>query len=209
MKRHYFKFLLFSLSFVALLFSRMAFAIDSPINMLQTTSDQMISELNAQKATLKSNPKVVYNIVHRLLLPHVDMTAMSRSVAGRNAWTTATPAEQQAFTAQFTDTLIHTYASALAAYTNQTVKFFPIRGGWQNQSQVEVESEIDQQGAPAVPMSYRLVLQNNQWKVVDFSVDNVSIVENYRAQFANDLSQGTLAQLTSKLAQHNTAMNND
>ncbi len=207
MKRRYVKFLLFSLSFVTLLFARLAFAADSPITMLQTTSDQMISELNAKQATLKTDPKVVYSIVHRILLPHVDMNMMSRSVAGRIAWTAATPAEQKAFTAQFTDTLIHTYASALASYTNQTVKFFPIRGGWQNQSQVEVESEIDQQGAPAVPMSYRLILQSGQWKVVDFSVDNVSIIENYRAQFANDLNQGTLAQLTDKLAQHNATLN--
>lgn len=185
-----------------------AFAVNSPIDMLQTTSNQMISELNAKKATMKSNPNVVFNIVNRILLPHVDMNTMAKSVVGRTSWTSATASEQQAFTKQFTELLIRTYASALAGYTNQTVQFFPIRGGWEGQSQVNVQSQIVQPGGPPIPMSYRLVLQGNAWKVVDFSVDNVSIVENFRSQFSADLSQGGLAALTTKLTQHNAALAN-
>jgi len=181
-------------------------ATPSPMAMLQTTSDQMIAKLNAEKTTMKNNPQKVFAIVHEILLPNVDRAYMSKSVVGRTAWASASPADQNAFVDQFTELLIRTYASALASYSNQTVQFFPIRGGYEGQTQVTVQSQILQPGGPPIPMTYRLMLEGNQWKVVDFSVDNVSIVENYRAQFASDLNQGNLSTLTKKLTGHNQAL---
>jgi phospholipid transport system substrate-binding protein len=191
------------LTFMIGLFSLQCYAQSSPIDMLQNTSDQMLAELKTNKATLKSNPKKVFDIVNRILLPRIDMTTMSKSVVGRNAWNTASAQAQQTFIKEFTELLIRTYASAIASYSNQSVQFFQVRGGWQGQQQLQVNSQINQPNGPPIPMSYRLMLQGNQWKVVDISVDNVSIVQNYRAQFANDLNQGGLASLNTKLSQHN------
>ncbi len=187
-------------------FSFSAFAVSSPLDMLKPTSDQMLSELNVHKATLKSNPHKVFDIVHRILLPHVDMNTMAKSVVGRSEWNNASPREREAFTTQFTELLIRTYAAALASYSHQSVKFFPIRGGYANQNQIQVQSQIIQPGGPPIPMSYQLLLQGGQWKVIDFSVDNVSIVQNFRAQFTSDLNQGGLSHLTQKLTQHNAAL---
>jgi phospholipid transport system substrate-binding protein len=181
-------------------------ATPSPMTMLQSTSDQMINRLHAEKTTIKNNPQKVFNIVNEILLPRVDRVYMSKSVVGRTAWTAASPADQNAFITQFTELLIRTYASALASYSNQTVEFFPLRSGYEGQTQVTVQSQILQPGGPAIPVSYHLLLEGNEWKVIDFSVDNVSIVENYRAQFANDLSQSGLKALTQKLVQHNQAI---
>ncbi len=192
------------ISFVLLCFiSNTVFAASSPIDVVQTTSDQMLSQLSQHKATLKTDPNVVYNIVNRVLLPHADLTTMSKLVVGRNAWLGANPADRQAFIQQFTMTLMRTYASALASYSNQTVKVYPIRGGFANQSQVQVNTAVTQPDGPPIPVSYRLANEGGVWKLIDFSVDGVSIVENYRAQFASDLNSGSLAMLTQKLSQHN------
>lgn len=183
-----------------------ALGASSPVEMLKSTSDQMITELNANKATMKSHPAEVINIVNRILLPQVDMNMMSKSVIGRTAWLEASPSDQAQFKQQFTDLLIRTYASALASYTNQKVEFFPPRESYVGQTQFQVQSQIVQPGGPPIPVSYRLMLESGQWKVVDFSVDNVSIVENYRAQFANDLTQGGLKYLVTRLSQHNARL---
>lgn len=185
--------------------STLAFAVPSPVALVQSTSDQMLSQLQVHQATLKTDPNVVYNIVNRVLLPHADLVTMSRLVVGRTAWLNASSADRKAFIQQFTMTLMRTYASALASYTNQSVKVYPIRGGYANQSQVQVNTAVTQPDGPPIPVSYRLALENGNWMVIDFSVDGVSIVENYRAQFASDLNQGNLAALTQKLAQHNSA----
>lgn len=185
------------------LFTLSAYAASNPMDMLQSTSNQMLSELKVHQSTLKTDPNRVFDIVDRVLLPHVDMDYMSKSVVGRAGWMNASTQDKQAFTQQFTELLTRTYASALASYTNQTVKFFPIRGGYEGQTQITVHSEIVQPSGPAVPMTYILLLEGNNWKVIDFSVDNVSIVNNFRAQFSSDLNQGGLSNLTQKLKQHN------
>lgn len=203
MKRRFLSLILFVFS----LFTVNAFAATpNPMDMLQSTSDQMIAELKVHQSTLKSDPDRVFNIVDRILLPHFDMEYMSRSVIGRSAWISASAQDKKAFTPAFTELLTRTYASALASYTNQTVKFFPIRGGFEGQRQVTVHSEVIQPNGPSVPMSYILLLEGNQWKVIDFSVDNVSVVNNFRAQFSSDLDQGGLANLTKKLQAHNSKL---
>src|SRR5471030_481778 len=101
-------------------FLKVAHAAPSPMTMLQTTSDQMLSELKVHQSTLKSDPNRVFNIVDRILLPHFDMEYMSRSVIGRDAWLSASAQDKKTFTPQFTELLTRTYAAALASYTNQT-----------------------------------------------------------------------------------------
>jgi phospholipid transport system substrate-binding protein len=199
-----------TLPFIVLLFfsvfSVAAHAASSPMDLLQSTSDQMLSELRVHQSTLKSDPTRVFNIVDHVLLPHVDMDYMSRAVVGRTGWMSASAPDKQAFTKQFTELLTRTYASALASYTNQTVTFSPIRGGYEGLSQVTVHSEIIQPNGPPVPVAYVLMLEGGQWKVIDFSVDNVSVTNNFRAQFSSDLDQGGLANLTQKLKAHNQAL---
>lgn len=191
------------------LVSCVALAAESPLPMLQNTSDQLLSALQQNKATLKSNPQVVYNLVHQILLPHIDLQGMARSVLGRNVWQNATPQQQEQFTYQFTELLVHTYSSALAAYQDQTVKFFPLRGNQGGQTHIQVNSQILQNGGPPITVNYRLVLQGDEWKVFDFSVDGVSMLESFRSQFATELSNGNLDALIKKLANHNAQAANN
>src|SRR3990172_8461811 len=96
------------------LFTLAAFAADdSPLPMLKNASDQLLSELQKEKATIKNNPNVVYNLVKRFVLPHVDTTGMARSVLGRNVWSSASDSQKSRFTAEFTKLVIRTYSSAL------------------------------------------------------------------------------------------------
>jgi phospholipid transport system substrate-binding protein len=185
-----------------LAFGVTAFAQPSPIPMLQSTSDQMIAALQQNKASL-NKPGVVYGLTRRILLPHVDTAGMARSVLGKDVWAGATSAQRQRFTDQFIMLLIRTYSAAFAAYTNEKVQFMPLRGDISGQTFTEAESQIIRQGGPAVSVSYRLVLQKGQWKLYDFSVDGVSMIESFRSQFADQLSQGNLDGLIQQLTQHN------
>lgn len=180
-----------------------AFAAPSPLPMLQSTSDQMLSALRSNQAVLKSKPAVVYSITRRILLPHVDVNNMARAVLGRNAWNQATPAQRQHFTAEFTTLLIHTYAAAFAAYTDEQVQFLPIRGDISGLTRVQVDSQIIRRAGPSISVSYRLGWTGQQWLLYDFSVDGVSMIQSFRSQFSSQLNQGNLDTLIQQLAQHN------
>ena len=186
-----------------LLICTMAWAVSSPVAILQNTSNQLISALQRNQATLKTKPQVVYGIVNQILLPHVDVMSMSSKALGREAWLRATPAQRQAFAQQFVTLLIRTYSSALAQYTNERVNFLPLRGDYNSQSRVQVNSVIVRESGPSINLSYRMMRVGGQWMLYDFSVDGVSIIESFRSQFVQVFQQRGIDGLINELAQHN------
>ena len=189
--------------FYGLLICTMAWAISSPVDLLQSTSNQLISALQRNQATLKTKPQIVYGIVNQILLPHVDVMSMSSKALGREAWLRAMPMQRQAFAQQFVTLLIRTYSSALAQYTNERVNFLPLRGDYNSESRVQVNSVIVRETGPSINLSYRLMRVNGQWMLYDFSVGGVSIIESFRSQFAQELQNNGIDGLINKLAQHN------
>jgi len=178
-------------------------ATPSPLNLLQTAAEQMIDAIKTNKASLQQDPDAVYSIVKRILLPNVDQETMARSVLGRDVWQTASANEHKRFIEQYTLLLVRTYSRALASYNDQQVRFLPIRGGYEGKKFVEVNSLIVQKDGPSIPVNYRLRLVNNNWKIYDISVDNVSMVQSYKAQFAEKIAQSGLEGLISNLTELN------
>lgn len=177
-----------------------------PTPNLQTWANDMISALQKNKASIRKNPQEVYDIVNNILVPHCDVNLMARLALGRNAWLNATPAEKQAFIPAFQSLMQRTYASGLSSYTDESVKFFPIRGGMaEGQNRVEVKSEILRNDGPNIAVNYRLIFQKGDWYVYDFCVEGVCMIDSFRSQFAADLSSGvTVSELIKKLNTHNT-----
>lgn len=190
-------------SLLFLLFICMSvFAAAAPEAMLQSTTEQVISQLRANEATLKTNPKVVYGIINSIIVPHFDTEGMARSVLPRNVWTSATSEQRAQFTRQFTKLLVRTYSSALASYQNEEVKYLPMRST-ANGQRVQINSQIIRQSGPAIAVSYRLIQIGNQWKIYDFNVEGISMLQSYRSQFTSQLSSGgDINTLIQKLSQH-------
>jgi len=157
--------------------------------------------LSALKKTDNRNTQSLYRLVQTILLPHVDLNRMSQLVTGKY-WAQATPAQREAFKQQFTYFVTRTYSTALSSYTNEKVRFLPIRGG-ANGDRVQVNSLIDQSNGQSISVNYRLSLVNGQWKVYDLVVEGVSMVENYRSQFADILRTQGMSGLLQNLKSHN------
>ncbi len=183
----------------------LALAAQSPVVMLQQVCDNMLSSLKEHHSTIKSDPKFVQGLSRKIVLPHVDIETMSRLAMGRDGWLKATPPERKEFVDQFTTLMIRTYSRALASYSDQSVKFAPVRGDLTGQQQTQVDSKIIQPGGPAIPMSYRLVLRGDQWKVYDMSVDGVSMVQSFRSQFSQILNQQGVASLLDAMKKLNAS----
>lgn len=180
-----------------------AFALESPINVLNDLSYRVIDELKREKATIKNKPQMVYRIVNRIILPYVDVKAMSRSALGRTVWLQATPAQRDRFSKEFVQVVVRTYGSALANYTNEKVQFYPLRGDYRTASRVEVDSDIVRTDGPPIRLTYRVVRSGDSWKVYDMSVEGVSLLHSFRSEFAQELSRGSLDQLIARLAERN------
>lgn len=179
-----------------------------PVAMLNSLAERMISSLKAEKMTIKSNPTRVYSLAHKLVVPHADLDYMSRRVLPAQTWNQATPGQRSEFKKEFTTLLVRTYASALADYSDQTVKFYPVRGGTNGKGTVTVRSQIVRNDGPSIPVSYSLVSTGGGWKLFDMTVEGVSMLQSFRSQFADNLSRGNIAALITALKQHNHSNGN-
>lgn len=192
----------FVLSF---LFVNLAYAADSPVPQLKSVADRMIAQLESNKSNLK-NLNTIRKIVNNVLVPNVNINRMAASVVGRS-WNTATPAQQAQFKKQFTNLVITTYASALSSYDDDRVVFRPLRGDGANEQTTRVNSEIIRKNGQRIPISYDVERSGGAWKIYDFSIEHVSMVQSYRAQFAGVLSNGGMSALLTRLQAHNQATN--
>lgn len=180
-----------------------AHAASDPVAMLNSIANNMISQLKANKATLKTKPQIVYNLAYRYVVPYADITEMSRRVLPPRVWNSATASQKAQFEKHFTRMLIRTYASALTSYQDQTVQFFPVRGGYAGKSSVEVRSNIVGSGSQPISVTYRMINTGGSWRLIDMSVEGVSLIQSFRSQFADILSRGNMDQLLNRISSHN------
>lgn len=190
-----------SILFLSLIIWAPSFAEDpAPLALLKDVSGKMLAELNKHIKTIKTDDKLVYNLVDRICVPHFDVVGMSHAVVGRY-WQAASTDAQQQFVTEFTRYIVRTYAAAMQSYDGEVIKFHPIRGAIDGC--VQVNSDLLLKSAAPIQMQYRLSKKAGKWVIYDFSIDGVSIVKNYNAQFAGALRQSGLSGLVKKLHENN------
>lgn len=178
-----------------------AAAIEDPQQLVRQTGDKVLAEVSARKPELEANPKLIYPLVESTVVPHFDFRLMSQSALGR-FWRDASEAQKEGLTLQFRELLVRTYATALLGYSGQKIEYLPVqyRPG---DSKVMIATRISSGGAPPVPINYRLHLDQSKWLVYDVVIDGVSLITNYRSQFAAEVRRGGIDGLISSLAEKN------
>lgn len=176
------------------LVSQSLWAEASPVPMLENTASQIIATLKQNKANLKQNHQIIYQAVEHYLLPNVDVVGMSRSVLGRQAWNQASDEEKKEFIQVFTQLVIRTYASPLAEFNDETVKFLPLRAPTEGQF-TRVNSVIIRANGQTIPLAYSLVKKDDAWKIYDLSVEGVSLLQSFHSQFGQILQNSSMKEL--------------
>ncbi len=191
-----------TLSVVMLFISQFLWAQPSPLPMLENTAEQIITTLKQNKENLKQKPQIIYGAVQRYLIPNVDLDGMSRSVLGRQIWSKASASEKKEFTQAFTQLVIRTYASPLAEYSDEIIKFLPLRSALDGRF-TRINSIILRSSGQKIPLSYSLVAKNDGWKIYDLSVEGVSLLQSFRSQFAQSLQGSNIKTLIKQLQDAN------
>jgi phospholipid transport system substrate-binding protein len=179
-----------------------SFADEDPIGMLKGVSSKVMSELRNHKEVLKNNPSRLYGMVNQLIIPHADFNEMARWVVGRNAWNAASASNQQALVSELKTMVINTYARSLLNYSDETIEFLPIRGGYAGKERIQVSSIV--RGKNNLRLDYRLIQESGNWKVYDILVEGVSLIQGYRAQFAETAQRGGVEAVLDKMRKHNS-----
>ncbi len=178
-----------------------AMAASGPEQLVRQTSESVIAEIRANRDIYKSDPKKVYELVDELVLPHFDFAAMTDLALGKYK-DEVSATQRPAIVAEFRQLLVRTYSSALFEYTDQEMIYLPMEGS-EADGMVIVRTEIEQAGGFPIPINYELRLGDEGWKVFDVSVDEVSLVTNYRSSFARAIKKDGIDGLIRTLRERN------
>lgn len=185
------------------LLSGVAMAGMTPDQLVKKTADDVIEVIKNDKDIQAGNQQKIFALAEEKILPNFDFEKVSRLVLGKN-WTNATSEQKTAFQAEFKTLLLRTYATALSKYKNQTIEYKPFRMEAGADS-ATVKTAIQQAGGDPISVDYSLGKKADDWKVFDIVIEGVSLVTNYRSQFAQEIRQNGLDSLTKKLADKNKA----
>lgn len=174
---------------------------ETPHDVVKAAVEDVLDRLQSEKAEIEKDSNHIYALVEEIVLPHVDMDAVSRSVLGKY-WRKADDAQRQKFSDEFKVLLLRTYGTALSAYTGQKVNYLP--GSVQPSDRTNlVKLEIDQGGGPPIPVAFAMHLKDKRWLLYDFKIDGVSLVQNYRSNFSSIIRRGGIESLLDHLQRHN------
>ena len=164
-----------------------------------------VVELIAKDRDIRAGDRAkLIGLVEAKVLPHFDFASMTAFALGPN-WRKANAQQKARVTGEFKVLLVRTYASALAAYSDQQFEFRPLRAK-PTDTDVTVQVRVLQPGAQPVPIDYSMEKTASGWKAYDVMVGGVSLVANYRTEFANVVRQSGIDGLIENLAAKNRSL---
>lgn len=170
---------------------------------VEKAANEVLAILKQDGERIRNNPQEIVRLANEHILPLFDFDKMSYFVLGK-VWSQATPQQQADFQKEFKELLISTYASALSKFsTDGEIVYKDTVVSPKNANIAIVPTEIHQKGAGPIQVAYRMLQAKEVWRIYDVVIDGVSLVTNYRANFASEVRTHGLEGLIAKLGKHN------
>lgn len=128
------------------------------------------------------------NTVEEQIKTIFDFTEFSVRTVGPK-WQTFSPDQKSRFEKAFASLLRATYIEKLEGYSGEKVDFTNEIASSKG-DKAEVQSTLQTKDNKVIPVAYRLLDKNGEWKVYDVRIENISLIENYRGQFKDILLKG-------------------
>lgn len=161
---------------------------------VRTTIDEVLRVLGDKDLKQPSRADERRKLLEKIIGGRFDYQEMSRRSLGA-PWNQLTDKDKQEFVGLFRTLLTNTYADRVENYSGEGVQYLNERT---EKDYAEVRTKI-LSGKTEIPMDYRLMNKNSDWRVYDVVVDGVSLVNNYRGQFSKILRTSSYPELVDQL----------
>jgi len=132
--------------------------------------------------------------LEKLVAERICYAEMAKRSLGAQ-WQGLSDAEREEFVTLFQRLLTKTYLHMIEGYTGEQVRYLGERVA---EDFAEVRTRIVSAKVD-IPVDYRLLRMAGEWRVYDVVVDGISLVNNYRGQFAKILRASSYADLVEQL----------
>ena len=170
---------------------------EAPDALVKRVSADVLETIKKDASLRNGDSSKINALVNEKVMPYVDFRRMTSAAVGP-AWRQATPEQRQKLQDEFKALLIRTYAGALSQVGDQTITVRPVRMA-AGDTDVLVRTQVNGRGDP-VQLDFRLEKQDTGWKLYNFNVLGVWLVETYRNQFAQEINANGIDGLIKTLA---------
>ena len=180
----------------ALVFSSVSFAQDGPTAQVKATVDRVLDILKDPALKGPDKEAARGKLLRQVIDARFDFSEMAKRSLGPH-WRPRTAQERKEFVDIFADLLERSYRQQIERYTDQEIVY--------TQEEIDdkygvVSTEIaDKREKLEIPVDYRVIRQNDQWKVYDVVIDGISLVSNYRSQFNSIIQKSSYEGLVQKM----------
>ena len=159
-----------------------------PTEQMRTTLDKVLAIVRNSNANSTEDLRARLTDV---IYPRFDFTEMAKRSLGSH-WGGRTAEEQREFVKVFAGLLGRTYADRIESYTNQNILY---TREVEDKNCAEVDTKIVTEKHEEFSINYKLHSVNNEWKVYDLVIEDISLVNNYRSQFDRVIARSSFEEL--------------
>jgi phospholipid transport system substrate-binding protein len=168
-----------------------ALATPDPMTETRTAINQVVALLKDR--SLESNPNTRRRRLEDAVEEHFDFAMMTRAALGVH-WNELSEKQRKDFVELFTHLFQVSYITRVESYFVQPIVF--VKESIEGTDYAQVDTNIlNPAGQEPTSLDYRLTLETGRWLVYDVVVDNISMVTNYRNQFARALDNESIDSL--------------
>jgi phospholipid transport system substrate-binding protein len=180
---------------MVVLADRVAWA-GAPTEQLRVQIDRALKVL--EDAELKKEDRMVERrtAIRKIANEIFDFTETTRRSLGPH-WQSRTPQEREEVTRLFTDLLERSYIGKIEMYAGEKIQYL---GDTVEGRQATVRTRLVTKQGTEIPVDYRMHSSGDKWLTYDVSIEGVSLVANYRAQFNKIVQSSGYKVLVQKLA---------
>jgi phospholipid transport system substrate-binding protein len=155
-----------------------------PLETIQSQVDRAMEVLRDPALKAESAKGAKEKKIWAILDGVFDYTELSKRTLAQH-WKQFSPNQQGEFTRLFGKLLGGVYIDRIIAYKDEKVVFGKVTN--LSDKTAEVQSEVVR-SSKSIPIHYRMISENGEWRVYDVVIEGVSLVQNYRSQFREILT---------------------
>ena len=171
-------------------------AAESPRTVVDATTSSVIATLADKSLSMSEKRRRVEEIVYA----RVDFDTLSRLVLGQG-WHQLNEEQRGEFEREFKQNISATYGRNVENYENERITIVDDRqeprGDW------TVRTKIVRHGSDDISVDYRLRETDGTWKIIDVTIEGLSLASNYRSQFQEIMANGSIDRLLTILREKN------
>ena len=167
----------------------------APADDLRATVDNVLAIIKEPQPATESQRKARRDQLREVISQRFDFAEMARRSLG-SWWQRLSAEQRKEFVALFTRLLEDSYLDKIENYHGEKIRYGKES---RDNDYARVDTTILANDGQEYSVNYRLREVDGNWKVYDVVIEDISLVNNYRAQFNRVLARSSVDELLKRM----------